>query len=102
LQNKYFKWFVDFVLPENSDFNKLLAYRHPFIHYKINLSNKGTGSLITSVLNNWHEYMFDDSKMNLLENENKKIKDFLIEHLNLCKIGYENMIELIKLLPNKQ
>ena len=102
LQNEHFEWFVNFVLSDNSDFNKLLNYRHPFVHYKIdNTTGKGVGSLIASVLNNWHENMFDINKMNLLEAENGKIKGLLIEQFDFCKIGYEHMIELIKKLPNK-
>lgn len=102
LQNSHFDWFVNFVLSDNSDFNKLINYRHPFIHYKVdNASGKGVGSLIASVLNNWHDNMFDINKMNLLEAENGEIKGFLIDQFNLCKIGYENMIAIIKLLPDK-
>ena len=103
LQNKHLDWFVSFVLSNNCDFNKLINYRHPFIHYKVdNVSGEGVGSLIASVLNNWNDNMFDINKMNLLETENEKIKGFLIDQFNLCKIRYENMIEFIKLLPDKK
>ena len=102
LQNIHFDWFVNFVIPDNSDFRKLSNYRHPFIHYKVdNASGKGVGSLIASVLNNWHDNMFDLNKMSSLESENRKINCFLTEQFNLCKIGYDHMIELIKLLPNR-
>lgn len=103
LQNCHFDWFVYFVLSNNSDFNKLVNLRHPFIHYKLdNVSGKGVGSLTASVLNNWQDNMFDINKMKLLEAENVEIIRFLIEQINLCKIGYQNMIELIKVLPDKQ
>ncbi len=103
VQNEHFDWFVDFVLTKNSSFDKLLKYRHPLIHYKIEAkTGKGIGSLIATVLNTWSDNLFDKEKLKSIEKENEKIKLFLIEQFDKCKLGYEHMIELIKKLPDKK
>lgn len=103
LQNQHFDWFDDFVLTTNSDFDKLTKYRHPLIHFKVDdITGRGIGSLIATVLNNWNENMYDESKLNTIENENKQISTFLLNQFDKCKTGYEHMIELIKKLPDLQ
>jgi hypothetical protein len=103
LQNPHFNWFSDFVLKSNSDFDKLINFRHPFVHYKVDeYTGKGVGSLIATVLNNWTMSMFSKEELKQLESENKLIKKFLLEQFINCKTGYEHMIELIKLLPDKK
>jgi len=102
LQNSHFDWFVDFTSPRNSSFNKLINYRHPFIHFKIDrFSKKATGSLIATVLNSWSENILNVSNTKKLESENKKIKEFIVDHFEICKIGYEHLHGLIGSLPDK-
>ena len=103
LQNYHFDWFVDFVLNTNSDHEKLLNFRHPLVHYKVDDSTgQGVGSLISTVLNNWTKNMTSEKDLKDLENNNKVIKEFLLAQFEKCKIGYEHMIGIITLLPDKK
>lgn len=103
LQNEHFQWFIDFVLSTNSKFQELVNFRHPLIHYKFdNRTKVGIGSLIANTLNEWSQISFDKEKLSILENYNKQILNFILEHFVLCKQGYDNMINLIQLLPENK
>lgn len=103
LQNQHFDWFVDFVMSKDSEFEKLTTYRHPFVHFKVNDdTGRGIGSLIANVLNAGRENMFDEKKLKSLESDSKQILIFLLDQFDKCKLGYEHMIELVKLLPDEE
>lgn len=113
LNNSYFDWFFEFVGPkgdsgyEITNYEKLRKKRNPYVHYKIGTDEQsenkneisGDGSLIPTVLNRWHNATFDD--LQKLESKNKQVKEFLLSQFRLCKTGYEHMIELINLLPER-
>lgn len=102
LKNAHFDWFKEFVLKDKSDFKQLQEFRHPLVHYKIDDSaGKEFGSIISTVLNLWSKNMTDELFLKNLENENKKIKDFLLNQFEKCEIGYNHMIGIISLLPDK-
>ena len=104
-KNPHSNWLVSFYEKEYKELNNK---RNPYVHYKIKTDKQsenkneidGDGSLIPTVLNKWHNATFDD--MQKLESENKQLKEFLLIQFRLCKTGYEHMIELIKLLPEKE
>ncbi len=110
LNNSHFDWFINFVGPkedniqEITDYKKLIKKRNPYVHYKIGTDEQneisGGGSLIPNVLNRWSIATSHD--LQKLESENKQLKKFLLNQFGLCKTGYEHMIELIKLLPEKE
>src|SRR4030042_2365668 len=103
LKNAHFKWFKDFVMKANSDFIQLQEFRHPLVHYKIDDSTgKESGSLISTVLNHWNKNMTDEAFLKNLENENKSIMKFLLNQFEKCEIGYNHMIGIISLLPDKK
>lgn len=104
-KNPHSNWFVNF---HKMEYQKLKEKRNPYVHYKIGADKQsenkneisGDGSLIPTVLNRWHNATFDD--LQKLESESKQLKKFLFIQFGLCKTGYEHMIELIKLLPEKE
>ena len=103
IQNENFDWFVNFVLDTNSNFDALTNFRHPFVHYKFDESNKeAIGSLMSTTLNYWKKNLTDKQKLDSLAKENIIIKDFLLKQFGFCKDGYKHAIELIKKQPDKK
>ncbi len=103
IRNDHFDWFVSFVLDSNSSFSLLTNYRHPFVHYKFDdFNNKTKGGLISTTLNYWLENMSNKQKLDLLAEQNKLIKLFLIEQFELCKVGFKHAIKFAGILLPKQ
>jgi hypothetical protein len=101
LNNEHFRWFTEFVINTDSEFQKLTNYRHPFVHYKFESTVKeGKGGLVPTTLSKWSHKQFDETQMRSLEQENKNLQAFLLSQFALCIVGYEHMVELIMGLPD--
>jgi hypothetical protein len=101
LNNDHFRWFTEFVINTDSEFQKLTNYRHPFVHYRYESTVKeGKGGLVPTTLSKWSHKQFDEIQMKSLEQENKNLQAFLLSQFAICKDGYEQMVELIMCLPD--
>lgn len=101
LNNNHFRWFIDFVVIKDSEFQRLTNFRHPFVHYKFESNvREGKGGLIPATLSKWSHKQFDEVEMRSMEEENKNLKVFLLSQYKLCKDGYEHMVELVSGLPD--
>ena len=101
LNNDHFRWFIKHVLETNSEFNKLTHFRHPLIHYKYESTIRaGRGGLVPTTLSKWSHNQFDETQMKYLEQENRNLREFLLSQFEICKDGYDHMVELVLGLPD--